>query len=130
MQVESTKAWPGSGLRQRWAGVLLETSQLTIFGLSCELLLFSSMCLRWALMGIRGGYHKSTDTRDHYCVRGFRADGHAYKTMHIYSATESSYKRGGGQFGRRYGTVDVSSECENLGYVRFHSSNWHFYSLL
>ena len=84
-------------------------------------------------MGIRGGFHQSRlDPRPHYCVRAFRQDGHAYKTMHIYWNTESSYYRKGvGQFGRRYGTtLDVSLECEDLGYVRFRSSNQRFCSLI
>lgn len=70
----------------------------------------------WALMGIRGGYHHSKDPRDHNCVRGFRQDRHAYKTLHIYSNDESTYyKRGAGQFGRRNGTTLVLSlECEDL----------------
>jgi hypothetical protein len=43
-------------------------------------------------MGIRGGFHDSfLDPRPHYCVRAFRQDGHAYKAMHVYSNTESTY---------------------------------------
>jgi hypothetical protein len=74
-------------------------------------------------MGInRGGIHESYDGRDHYCLRGFRQNGHAYKTIHIYSNVESRYfKNGGEKFGVRYGkTLDLPLKCENLGYVLFH----------
>lgn len=69
-------------------------------------------------MGDRGGYHESKDPRDHYCVRGFRQDGHAYKAIHVYSNNVSRYyRRGGGQFGRNGNTLDLALECEHLGYV-------------
>lgn len=68
-------------------------------------------------METRGGFHTSWDTEEHYCVRAFRQDGYAYKTMHIYSAGESVYyKNGKGQFGRRGGTsLDLTLRCVNLG---------------
>ncbi|KAF8804291.1 hypothetical protein BYT27DRAFT_7107721 [Phlegmacium glaucopus] len=73
----------------------------------------------WVLMG---GIHQSYDPRDHYCLHGFRQDGHVYKTLHIYSNVESQYfKDGRRKFGVRYGkTLDLLLECENLGYVIFH----------
>jgi hypothetical protein len=73
-------------------------------------------------MGIRGGFHISEGPRDHYCLRGFRQNGHAYKTLHIYSIAESQYfKNGGVVFGARIGkTLDFSLECEVLGYVISH----------
>ena len=75
-------------------------------------------------MGIRGGAHQSEDPREHFCVRGFRQNGHAYKTLHIYSNAESRYfRKSGGPFRVLYGnTLDLSLECENLGYVIFTNS--------
>ena len=80
-------------------------------------------------MGIRGGFHESfLDPRRHYCVCAFRQDGHAYKAMHVYSDTESTYNgKAVGQFGRRSGnTLDLALECEHLGYVIFPSNNEPF----
>jgi hypothetical protein len=62
-------------------------------------------------MGVRGGYHQSDDQREHYCVRGFHPNGHAYKTLHIYSSTESVYfKKNGGQCWKYIGLVAAVPE--------------------
>ena len=72
----------------------------------------------WALTGDRGGYHTSRDPRAHYLVRGFRADGHAYKSFHLYSVDDRKYyNKSGGKFRKGKRTLHLALECENLGYV-------------
>jgi hypothetical protein len=66
-----------------------------------------------------GGFHRSKEPKDHYTVRGFRPNGHAYKTLHIFSISKSDYfKKSGGDFSEYRGmTLDLLLECEDLGYV-------------
>jgi len=73
------------------------------------------------LIGARGGFHRSDEPKEHYTVRGFRPNGHAYKTLHIYSITKSDYfRKSGGNFSEYCGmTLDLLLECEDLGYVIF-----------
>jgi len=74
------------------------------------------------LIGARGGFHRSKkEPKDHYTVRGFRPNGHAYKTLHVFSILESDYfKKSGGNFSEFHGmTLDLLLECEDLGYVTF-----------
>ena len=89
-----------------------------IWVLMWVLMFFFKISLQWALIGIRGSFHKSPlDPQPHYCVRAFCHDGHVYKAMHVHSNTKSTYNgKVVGQFGKRLGmALDLSLECVNLG---------------
>ena len=64
---------------------------------------------------LRGGHHSgNTDKKDHFLVRGFGANGHAYETIHAYSLEDSAFFDNGGRFSEGRKTVDLKTECRPL----------------
>ena len=64
---------------------------------------------------LRGGHHSgNTDKKDHFLIRGFGANGHAYETIHMYLLEDSAFFDNGGQFSEGRKTVDLETECRPL----------------
>jgi hypothetical protein len=62
-----------------------------------------------------GGLHRSqADQREHFLIRGFRDDGHAYHSAHCYSPGESEvYSNGGRKYKEGKHLMDFG-DCDDL----------------
>ena len=69
----------------------------------------------------RGGNHNNKRTRSrHYTLRGFKDNGFAYQTIHVFSSKRSTVFGNGGKVWKEGGRrLDVERECEILWYVFF-----------
>ena len=66
----------------------------------------------------RGGFHTSPGPEQqdppHYTIRGFRNDGHAYYTLHVYSDTSSQHFPNGGDFMQGGRRLDLQHDVSAL----------------
>ena len=62
----------------------------------------------------RGTKHTSDDKKNHFLVRGFHMNGHAYISVHAYAPDDSVCFDNGGKFKEGGCKMDLELECRPL----------------